>query len=171
MRIILTTERLVLREFLVSDHSFIIALLNSPGWLKYIADRNIKTKAQAMAYLENVLIKSYADNGFGAYLVMLKDGTPVGLCGIIKRTQLVYPDIGFAFLPGFTGKGLALEVARATLSYAQETLKLPVVMAITVPGNDRSRKLLEKIGLAYKKTITFPNDAEELMLYSTVAGA
>ena len=44
---ILKTERLQLRQFTLDDSEFIIRLLNSEGWLKFIGDRNVQTKEQA----------------------------------------------------------------------------------------------------------------------------
>lgn len=166
MKYILETERLTLRELIIDDTEFIIELVNSPGWLKFIGDRNIKTTEQAIAYLENGPIKSYRDNGFGLAMVETKDAKKqIGMCGIIKRDSLDSPDIGFAFLPEFTGKGYAFEIASATLAFATHQLKLPVICAITVPGNVHSIKLLEKIGLKFIKTINSPEN-EELLLYS-----
>src|SRR5215217_8465823 len=149
MTFTLETQRLILRQFTTEDASFILQLVNSPGWLKYIGDRNIKTLEQAENYLHNGPMKSYKLNGFGLSLVELKnEKTPVGMCGIIRR-DLDHPDIGFAFLPEFTGKGLAFEIANATMKWATEELKLPVIYAITVPGNASSIKLLEKIGMTF----------------------
>jgi RimJ/RimL family protein N-acetyltransferase len=165
---ILNTERLLLREFTINDTKFIIELVNSLGWLEFIGDRNIKTEEQAKGYLENGPIKSYQENGFGLFLVETKSNkTPVGMCGIIKRGNLESPDIGFAFLPEFTGKGFAFEIANATMMFAKSILKLPVILAITVPKNIKSIKLLEKLGLKFSKTIKLRNDGEDVMLFST----
>lgn len=51
---------------------------------------------------------------------------------MICRENLPDPDIGFAFLPEFTGRGYAFEIANATLAYAKDVLKVPVILAITV---------------------------------------
>lgn len=167
MEAILETERLTLRQFTTNDASFIIELVNSPGWLEFIGDRNIKNEEQAKAYLENGPIKSYKDNGFGLSMVMLKQNhTPVGMCGILKRDGMEQPEIGFAFLPEFTGKGYAIEIVRATLDFAIGKLKLLVILAITVHNNKASIKLLEKIGLRFSKIIRSPKDNTELLLYS-----
>ena len=167
MKYILETERLTLREFIPADAAFILELVNSPGWLQFIGDRNIKTTEQAIAYLQNGPIKSYTENGFGLALVETKDGKkPIGMCGIIKRDNLDNPDIGFAFLPGYTGKGYAFEIANATLGYAVSQLKLSVIYAITVANNIRSICLLEKIGMKFIKKINAPKDNEKLLLYS-----
>lgn len=168
MNYILETERIKVRWLTMDDTRFIIELLNSPGWLKFIGDRNVKTEDQAKKYLESGPLKSYADNGFGLSLVELKnEKMPIGMCGIIKRDHLESPDIGFAFLPEFIGKGLAFEVAKATMTYAKQTLKLPEILAITLPSNKLSIKLLEKIGMRFIKIFSFPNDNEQLSLYSS----
>ncbi len=167
MTFILETQRLILRQFTTEDAPFIIQLVNSPGWLKYIGDRNIKSAEQAESYLQKGPMKSYQLNGFGLSLVELKkEKISVGMCGIIKRENLEHPDIGFAFLPEFTGKGLAFEIANATMKWATDELKLPLIYAITLPDNTSSVRLLAKIGMKFMKRFCFPDDMEELMLYS-----
>lgn len=161
------TDRLKLRPFNLNDSLFIIQLLNSPGWLEFIGDRNVKTEEQAKNYLIKGPILSYRQNGFGLSMVELKTDTiPIGMCGILKRESLENPDIGFAFLPEFTGQGYAYEITKATLTYASVNLNMPVVWAITVSANASSIKLLEKIGMRYKNKFSFPNEKEELLLYS-----
>jgi len=168
IKIVLETDRLVLREFTLDDTAFIIDLVNTPGWLEFIGDRNVKTEEQARTYLENGPLKSYKENGFGLAMVQLKtEKTPIGMCGILKRENLDNPDIGFAFLPEFMGNGYAFEIATATLIIAKTIWQLPVIAAITLPSNKSSIKLLEKIGLHFIKPFTFPGSSEELMLYST----
>jgi RimJ/RimL family protein N-acetyltransferase len=164
---ILETERLLLRRFTITDTTFIIELVNSPGWLTFIGDRNLKTEEQAKKYLQNGPLKSYEINGFGLYLVELKSNRlPIGMCGILKRDNLENPDIGFAFLPEYMGRGFAFEIANATMTYAKDMLKLPVIFAITIPGNKRSINLLEKIGLTFSKTIDLKDTGEQLILFS-----
>ena len=59
MNTILETERLVLRQFTMDDATFIIELVNTPGWIEFSGDRNIKTTEQAKNYLQNGPLKSY----------------------------------------------------------------------------------------------------------------
>src|SRR5215213_5568163 len=130
MDYILETERLSLREFTLVDAKFIVELLNSPGWLQFIGDRYVKTEEKAESYLQNGPIKSYHENGFGLSMVELKENrTAIGMCGIIKRDSLETPDIGFAFLPQYEGKGYAFEIADATLSYAKNNLAIAKISA------------------------------------------
>jgi len=164
---IFETERLELVEFTVTDADFILRLLNTPGWLENIGSRGVNTVTDAEKYLANVLIPSYTINGFGFWLMKLKDsGVPIGMCGFAKREGLDDPDVGFALLPEYEGKGYALEAAKACMEYAAAEMKIDVIKAITSKNNIRSQKLLEKIGLKFEKLINLPNDKEEIMLYS-----
>lgn len=160
------TERLNLRPLTVQDAEFIIELVNTPGWLRFIGDRKIYTRADAERYLQNGPLKSYAQHQYGLLLVELKEnGTAIGMCGLIKRDWLRFADIGFAFLPAYEGKGYGLESSAAVLQDARERLSLSHVGGITVPENTASIKLLEKLGLAYEKTVQLPDDTESLLLY------
>jgi len=55
---IFETKRLLLREFSTDDAEFIIKLVNTPGWLQYIGDKNIKSIEEAEYYLNNGPLKS-----------------------------------------------------------------------------------------------------------------
>lgn len=160
------TERLIISPFTAEDAPFIFELLNMPEWIQFIGNRNIKTLHDAEHYIVAKLMPSYAQNGFGFYIVKLKDGeTPIGMCGLVKRDSLENEDIGFAFLSAFTGKGYAFEAATATLVHAKEDLKLRKISAITVHDNKNSIRLLEKIGLTFQKTIKVADDNEKLLLF------
>lgn len=160
----LETQRLRLRRFTLDDTKFVIELLNSPEWIEFIGDRDVKTEEQAIAYLQNGPMKSYAANGYGLSLVETKEGTPIGMCGIINRDTLEYPDIGFAFLKRFTGQGYAYEIAKASFDYAINSLNIAKICAITLPHNTKSIKLLEKIGMKFVKSFTNEN-GEQLFLF------
>lgn len=165
--VIIESERLLLRQFTLADSKFIVQLVNSEGWLKYIGDRKIKTTGQAINYIENVLIKGYQAYGYGFGLVELKPNHhPIGLCGLIKRDYLPNIDIGFAFLSAYIGKGYGYEIAKKTLQFGFEQLQQEKILAITLPSNRASIKLLEKIGLRYEKTFVSKDTNEELFIYA-----
>ena len=166
MEIVIETERLILRKFTVDDAPFILELLNTPNWLRFIGDRNVHNVEEAKQFLLNGYMKSYETHGFGFYAVMEK-GTQnlIGMCGLVKRDTLEDVDIGFAFMPDFMGKGYGFEAALATLHYAQNVLKLDTVIAIVNPENNVSIGLIKKIGLQFEKMITFYPEEKELMLF------
>ena len=107
---------------------------------------------------------SYEKFGFGLYLVALKDTLePIGMCGLLKRDTLEHPDIGFAFLQKFTGRGYAFESAAEVLTYGKNVLGLTSILAITTKDNSSSIKLLGRLGFEFEKHIMI--NADELNLF------
>ena len=163
----LETQRLRLRELTVDDAGFIVAQLNDPDFIRNVADRGVRTAAEARSYLLDGPVASYGRHGFGLHLVELKTTrTPIGVCGLIKRDVLDDVDIGFAFLAPYRQQGFALEAARATMAFAR-TLGLARVVAIVAPHNADSIKLLGRLGFAYERSIRLAEDAEELWLFGS----
>ncbi len=152
--IAIQTDRLILRRLCADDAAFILELVNDPDWLRYIGDKGVRNLDDARGYIENGPVASYARHGFGLWRVERRDdGTPIGMCGLIKRDTLEDVDIGFAYLPRFRGCGYAREAARATLAYAAESIGLRRVVAITSPDNAASGRLLEAIGLSFERLL------------------
>lgn len=164
---VLNTERLNLRRLTGDDAAFILKLLNDPAFIKNIGDRGVRTEADARRYISDGAVASYEQHGFGLYLVELKEtGAPVGMCGLVKRDSLADVDIGFAFLPRYRARGYASESAAAVKDYALEVLGLKRLVAIVNPDNEGSIRVLEKIGLKYKRTLRLSDDAPEIRLYA-----
>lgn len=164
---IFETERLLLRQLSTGDADFILELLNEPSFIQNIGDRGVRTLADANQYIMNGPVASYAKNGFGLYLVVLKKtNESIGICGVIKRDGLEDVDIGYAFLPRFWSKGYAVESALATKSYAKNVIGLKRIVAITDPANRDSIRVLEKIGLSFERMIRLSDDDIELKLFA-----
>jgi len=163
----LKSNRIYLREAVETDTAFFIELMNMPGWLEHIGDRNIKTDADALCYIEKSLINSYKINGFGLYIMCLNDShKPIGLCGLVKRNTLDLPDLGFAVLPAYEGKGYVREGSEVTLQFAKKDLKLDTLLAITSPTNKRSQNLLERLGFSIVPKTDYDAEGEVLVTYS-----
>ena len=164
---ILETARLELRRMTPADAPLILALLNDPGFLRFIGDKGVRTLADAAAYIERGPLASYAQHGFGLWLVTLKDGgTAIGMCGLIKREGLDDVDIGFAYLPQFCDRGYATEAAAATLHHGRTVLGLKRIVAITAPDNAASANVLRKIGLRHTRTLRLPALQTDSLLFT-----
>ena len=165
--VLLETERLIIQQFTLSDAPFILELLNTTSWIKYIGDRKIKTQEDAEKYLLNGPIKNQNSIPFGLSLVKTKnENVSIGMCGLVKRENLKDADIGFAFLPQYEGKGYAFESASAIITEAKKNPVFNRIIAITVAYNHNSIKLLEKLGMTLEGNIYMKDDAEELMLFA-----
>ena len=150
------TDRLILKPLELSDSPFIQELVNTKGWLTFIGDRNIKSNADAISYIQKII----DNNKLTYWVVQNSDNTKIGVITLIKREHLPFYDIGFAFLPSFQGKGYAYEASKTVLEYIIDTTDYQAILATTIPGNKSSIKLIEKLGLSYYKT-ALQNDKEQ----------
>jgi [ribosomal protein S5]-alanine N-acetyltransferase len=115
-------------------------LANTPLWLRFIGDKNLKNSQDAEKYIQEII--KNAEKAY--YIIKLKaNGTPIGLITFIQRTYLAKRDIGFALLPDFFGKGYAEEALKTALNTLQGGES---ILAICLPDNNRSIHLLEKVG-------------------------
>jgi RimJ/RimL family protein N-acetyltransferase len=159
------TSRLRLRAATPDDAPFYLALLNDPGFLTHIADRNIRTLAAARQSLQDGPIAMQAALGHAMYIVELKHtGVPIGMSGLIKRDALPEVDIGYAFLAAHCGHGYGYEAALAVLHHAH-ALGIARIMAITSPQNTASMRLLEKCGLRFQGVQRIPPYATDSHVY------
>lgn len=149
------SQRLTLRQFNLNDSRFIIRLLNEKSFIENIADKKVRTTSDAHHYLTTGLMASYSLHGFGLYAVLLKDTVQnnepilIGMCGLLKRPELEFPDLGYALLPEFCGKGYAREAAEIVLKNDMKKYQLNTVLAVTSPTNKRSHLLLTNINFNF----------------------
>lgn len=160
------TERLIMHLSNINDAEFFLELYNSPKFIEFIGDRNLRTKEDAENYIRERFIPHIEAHGFGNYTVQLKEnGMKIGAVGIFKREGLEIPDIGFSFLDAYIGKGYAYESAKKLLEVAQSHFGLAKVSAMTTDSNIASQKLIKRLGLSFKGYEKIPGDAENLRYY------
>ena len=164
---VLTTERLELRRLTLDDAPFILRLVNEPSWLEFIGDKGVRTLEDARGYLARGPLDMYARLGYGLYLTELRDGAiPIGICGLIKRDSLPDVDVGFAFVPEHWGHGYGYEAASSVLAYGEREFAIKRIVAITSPGNRRSIRMLERLGMVREQTLELHSDGRTSLLFA-----
>ncbi len=164
---VLETERLVLRRMTADDAEFILKLVNEPSFIHFIGDKGVRNQADAVQYIQTGPMANYERFGFGQYLVEIKESRlPIGMCGLTKKDALKDADLGFSFLPEFWSKGYAFEAATAVKAYAKDVLGISTLVGVTIPDNESSIKLLERLGFRFERMIRLSEDASELKLFA-----
>lgn len=160
------TQRLNIRPITTSDASFVLELMNTPKWIQFIGDRNVRTVEDAENYIKEKALKQLATHGYGNNVIIRKsDDEKLGTCGVYHRKGKKQPDIGFAFLPSFEGKGYAFEATSKLIEIMKLNHGLSELSAYTLEENSASRKLLERLGFGLKGVGTLPTSDEELLHY------
>ncbi|MCJ8210205.1 GNAT family N-acetyltransferase [Mucilaginibacter sp. RS28] len=143
----ITTNRLKLNLITFDDHRFMRQLVNTPGWLKFIGDRNVHSDQDAIAYVDKII--STADLYYWV-IRLLDDAKPIGIISFIKREYLDHPDIGFALIPEYSGQGYAFEAVSAVLDMVKADGN-KIILATVMPENGKSIALLNRLGLSFQE--------------------
>lgn len=160
------TGRLLLSELSALDAEFIRGQLNEPSFLRYIGDRGVRNVDDAQRYIREGPVAMYERHGFGLLRVSLRtDGTPIGICGVLKRDSLPEPDLGFSLLPAWWSQGYAFEAADAVMRHARGELRLERILAITSHDNESSIRLLGKLGFRFDRMMKLGEDPSEVRLF------
>jgi RimJ/RimL family protein N-acetyltransferase len=160
-----TTSRLQLNPLNLSEVDFIHELVNSPGWLQFIGDRQVHNTEDAHQYIKKILERT----DVWYWVVYIKEtNTPIGVITFIQRNYLDYPDLGFAFLPTYTQQGYAYEAAEVVLNDLLHSGRYHQILATTLPANLNSIRLLTRLGFIFSHE--FEHDNQTLYLYAKKTG-
>lgn len=161
----IATLRTTLTPLSVADAPFMFELMTSPLYLRFIGDRGLASTQDAERYIDSYFLKSTRTHGFGYFVATNANGSPIGTVGFMQKGYLQYPDIGFAFLPQFSGLGLAYEVSQAALNYARDEWHLSNLDAVTDFENVALQNLLKRLNFKFIHEISHPDDQQPIQLY------
>jgi ribosomal-protein-alanine N-acetyltransferase len=93
---------------------------------------------------------------YGGWLITDKAGGQlVGHCELEYLPETDEVELGYALAKAYWGKGIATEAARAVVRFGFERAKLERIMAVVVPENTASWRVLEHIGFVYEKKANY----------------
>jgi RimJ/RimL family protein N-acetyltransferase len=156
---LITTERLILRPWKEDDFLPYAEMNADPRVREFFP--SILTREQSDAEVRHFQT-THEKDGFCFFAAeLIATGEFAGFIGlqtmtfVVPRVAQPAVEIGWRLSPLHWGKGLATEGARGVIRYAFATLRLREVVAITVPANLRSRRVMEKIGMKHHPELDF----------------
>lgn len=159
------TERLILRELLLSDVDGMFELDSNPNVHLFLGNKPVKDIQESVDQIKNIQ-QQYKDFGIGRWAVILKETNEfLGWSGIKFITNEInnhkdFYEIGYRFIEKHWGKGYATEAGKAFIDYAFNDMKIDAVYAYADEGNENSRRILEKLGLRYINSFKYEEELE-----------
>lgn len=156
MSIRLETARLIIRTFEPRDAEAWLALVTDPDVRRYLPPG----PAPTLETFSSALERRHAmerERGFAMWAVDAKEtGSFVGQCGLYPA-EGTGPEIELAYhyQTSAWGKGYGTEAGSAVLAYAFGPLELDRVIAIVMPENVGSCRVVEKAGMRFEGTATY----------------
>ncbi len=165
MKIIIETERLLLREITLDDTEALFRLHSDPSVQKYTGEPVVKSMEEMEKAVEN-RIEGYKKYGYGRWATILKSEEQfVGWAGLAYLPEFDEIDLGYRFLAEYWGLGIATEASRAILNYGFDALKLKKIVAIAMKENKASIRVMEKVGMQFEKFAPYEPGTEDAIWY------
>lgn len=149
--IIIETPRLILRTWEDADFEPMCRINQDPEVMRYFPDLQDRVETKQFIHKVNAHFDQY---GYGLYATQLKEtGEFIGFIGLLNVIFIAHftpaVEIGWRLALAHWGRGYATEGAKAVLDYAFNTLAIPEIVSFTTVENQRSRRVMEKIGLKH----------------------
>ena len=163
MKIIIETERLILRELEYTDENDLFEMDADPDVHLFIENNPVKSIDEITKVIE-MLKKQYKENGIARWAVVDKlTNECIGWSGLKYYKQPLnnhsnFYELGYRFKKKHWGKGFATESSNAILDYGFKNLNTDIIYAITDPKNENSKKVLIKLRFDFKETFDYEGD-------------
>jgi ribosomal-protein-alanine N-acetyltransferase len=146
---ILTTDRLLLREFVEGDWLAVLAYQSDPRHLRYYPWIE-RTAEEVQAFVQSFIEQQRQQPRckFQLAITLKADGRLIGNCGLRQDSpDARQADLGYELDPAYWGHGYATEAARALLRFGFEERGLHRIWASCLAENHASVRILERIGM------------------------
>lgn len=153
MTVILETQRLLLRNFVLGDLDRLFAFYSDPEVIRYIPDAP-RTYEETKEELEWFMHGHPKFPELGLWATIHKEtGEFIGRCGLLPWTidERNEVEVAFALSKNYWGQGLATEVAQALVHYGFEHLRLSRLICLIEHENKASIRVATKIGMTFEK--------------------
>jgi len=150
------TERLILRQALPIDlDDWAGQVFGVPEVIQYMPKRDM-TPLQRAERAFNNYNKLWEEYSLGGWIITDKQsGKFIGSIEIEYLDDTDEYELGYCMGKDHWGKGIATEAGRAVVRYGFETVKLDRIIAVVVPENIASWRVLEHIGLVFEKKAVY----------------
>lgn len=147
------TPRLILRRMRKTDSADMYEYARDPAVSEYLLWQPHESEAYTRRYL-NYLQTRYRAGDFHDWAVVWRDADKmIGTCGFTSfRLDANSAEIGYVLNRSYWGMGVASEAVRAVLRFGFLELRLHRIEAHYMIGNNRSRRVMEKVGMTYEGT-------------------
>ncbi len=160
---ILKTDRLILRQLLISDDKELFALRSNEKVNKYLDRTPNKIIEDSQIFIETILKNQLI------YWAITMNNQLIGtICLFGFEDSSGKAEIGFELLPDFQGKGIMYEATSKVIEYSFEMIQLNLLEGFVHKENQPSRKLLKKLNfklLSNNNSIDTDFDLFQLMKY------
>jgi RimJ/RimL family protein N-acetyltransferase len=163
------TERLVLRPIARGDLDAFAAMFADPEVVRFIGDGTVASREESAEWIEVSIARNETEGWDMRSVLLADDGAVIGRCGIAVRgiEGRTEHEVAYLFDRAHWGSGYATEAATAMRDRALGELGRSRLIALIDHGNEASKGVARKLGMAYERDVEFHGRIVELHALET----
>ena len=165
------SERLLFRKFLLSDAKDLLFIRSNDAVMKYLDIARFESIADAEKMIQTVSESYDKETGINWGIVEKHSKNFIGYFGFWRMIpEHCRAEIGYALKPEYWGRGYMYETINRMVRFGFKNMNLHSIEANVNPDNDKSKKVLEKIGFKkeayFRENYLFNNRFLDSIIYS-----
>ncbi len=165
MKTLIETERLVLREITFDDKEELFQLHSDPKVQKWTGEP-VVTSMKEIEQAIRIRLNDYKKYGLGRLAVIQKTTNEfIGWAGLTYLPEFDNVDLGYRLKKKYWGMGFATEASKAIIDHSFNVLNIDLIIAIALPENKASIRVMKKVGMIYDKQAPYNEMIPEAIWY------
>lgn len=151
---VLRIDEFAMRPIQAADLDALAVIWTDPEVTRFLPSCGMpisreKTEKALVSFIEH-----WEKRGYGIWAIVKNASLEmVGYCGLRYLDELNEVEVLYGLAKAYWGKGIATQAAKASISYGFNVANLDRLIALTLPDNQASKRVIEKSGLHYEKQI------------------
>jgi ribosomal-protein-alanine N-acetyltransferase len=151
---VLQIDGFILRPMQVSDLAALATLWADPDVTRFLPSRGVPIPREKVEKAIHAFVAHWQQWGYGTWAIApTLSSELIGYCGLRYLHELNEVEVLYGLARTYWGRGIATQAAKAAMTYGFNVANLDRVIALTLPENQASRRVIEKAGLRYEKQI------------------
>lgn len=154
---ILQIGEFTMRPMGADDVDAIATLWADPGITRFLPSRGVPIPREATEKVVASFVEHWQQRGYGVWTIVKNNSEVIGYCGLRYLDQLGEVELLYGLAKVYWGQGITSQASQAAITYGFNTTSLDKIIALALPENQASRRVMEKAGLRYVKQIQIFN--------------
>lgn len=155
---VLQIDGFTMRPLQLSDLGALAAIWADPEVTRFLPSRGVPIAREKAEKSLQAFMQHWQQRGYGVWAIVENGSSQmVGYCGLRYLDELNEVEILYGLAKAYWGRGIATQAALAAVTYGFNVAQIDKLIALALPENIASRRVIEKAGLQYEKPIEIFN--------------
>ena len=143
-------DGLIMRSLQLLDSDILTEIWSDPKVTQFLPSRGAAIPPDKVKKSLQSFVEHWEERGYGIWAIINKDSDKmIGYCGLRYLDKLEEVELLYGLAKAYWGRQIITKAASASISFGFEVAKLETIIAMVLPENHASKRVIEKLGFSY----------------------